>query len=49
MPGTLRERFQFHTRAEGVLPWVAELTAVPLEKMVAYWTDRFRAHSGSER
>jgi ADP-L-glycero-D-manno-heptose 6-epimerase len=48
MPGTLRERFQFHTRAEGVLPWVAELTAVPLEKMVAYWTDRFGAPSGSE-
>jgi ADP-L-glycero-D-manno-heptose 6-epimerase len=39
MPESLRNRFQFHTRAEGVLPWVAELTARPLEKMVAYWTE----------
>lgn len=37
MPDGLRERFQLYTRAEGVLPWVAELTAQPLEKMVGYW------------
>ena len=39
MPEGLQNRFQFYTRAEGVLPWIAELTARPLEKMVAYWTD----------
>jgi ADP-L-glycero-D-manno-heptose 6-epimerase len=39
MPDALRDRFQFYTRAEGVLPWVAELTARPLEKMVAYWSE----------
>lgn len=39
MPESLRDRFQFYTRAEGVLPWVAELTADPLEKMVRYWTE----------
>ena len=39
MPDGLRDRFQFFTRAEGVLPWVAALTAGPLEKMVGYWTE----------
>lgn len=38
MPEGLRGRFQFYTRADGVLPWVAELTAGPLEKMASYWT-----------
>lgn len=38
MPDGLRDRFQFYTKAEGVPPWVAELTARPLEKMVDYWT-----------
>jgi ADP-L-glycero-D-manno-heptose 6-epimerase len=39
MPAELRGKFQFHTRAEGVLPWVAEQTRSPLEKMIAYWTE----------
>jgi ADP-L-glycero-D-manno-heptose 6-epimerase len=39
MPDGLPERFQFYTRAEGVLPWVAEVTTHPLEKMVTYWTE----------
>jgi ADP-L-glycero-D-manno-heptose 6-epimerase len=39
MPDDLRGRFQFHTRAEGVLPWVADHTARPLEKMIGYWTE----------
>lgn len=39
MPDGLRDRFQFYTKAEGVPPWVAELTAHPLEKMVGYWTE----------
>ena len=34
-----RDYFQFYTRAEGVLAWVAERTARPLEKMVGYWTE----------
>jgi len=38
MPADLRGRFQFYTRADGVLPWVAEITSGPLEKMVRYWT-----------
>ena len=38
MPDDLRRKFQFHTRAEGVLPWVAEVTGGPLDKMVAYWS-----------
>jgi hypothetical protein len=40
MPDGLRDRFQSYTKAEGVLPWVSELTARRLEKMVAYWTKR---------
>jgi ADP-L-glycero-D-manno-heptose 6-epimerase len=40
MPETLRERFQFYTRAEGLLPWVAEMTQDPVGKMVRYWRDR---------
>jgi ADP-L-glycero-D-manno-heptose 6-epimerase len=40
MPEALRDRFQFYTRAEGIVPWVAEQTARPLEKMVAYWNER---------
>lgn len=39
MPDRLQNRFQFYTRAEGVLPWIAELTARPLDKMVSYWTE----------
>jgi ADP-L-glycero-D-manno-heptose 6-epimerase len=39
MPDTLREKFQFYTKAEGLLPWVAAITAHPLDKMVRYWTD----------
>src|SRR5206468_12734491 len=30
MPDTLRGKFQFYTKAEGVLPWVAAITAHPL-------------------
>jgi ADP-L-glycero-D-manno-heptose 6-epimerase len=43
MPNELRRRFQFHTRAEGVLSWVAERTARPLEKMIGYWTEMANA------
>lgn len=39
MPAALAGRFQFYTKAEGVLPWVAELTAQPLEKMARYWAE----------
>jgi ADP-L-glycero-D-manno-heptose 6-epimerase len=39
MPASLHGKFQFYTRSEGVLPWVAEMTANPLDKMVRYWTD----------
>jgi ADP-L-glycero-D-manno-heptose 6-epimerase len=39
MPDTLRGKFQFYTKAEGVLPWVAAITARPLEKMVRQWTE----------
>ena len=38
MPEDLRRKFQFHTRAEGVLPWVEKLTAGSLDKMHGYWT-----------
>jgi ADP-L-glycero-D-manno-heptose 6-epimerase len=39
MPATLAGRFQFYTRSEGALPWVADMTGPPMEKMVRYWTD----------
>ena len=39
LPDRLKGRFQHHTRAEGLLPWLAGVTANPLEKMVQYWTD----------
>src|SRR5215467_10373497 len=39
MPDGLREKFQFYTQAEGVLPWVAAITARPVDKMVRYWTE----------
>jgi ADP-L-glycero-D-manno-heptose 6-epimerase len=39
MPETLRAKFQFYTRAEEVLPWVAAITAHPVDKMVDYWTE----------
>jgi ADP-L-glycero-D-manno-heptose 6-epimerase len=39
MPDKLRGKFQFYTKAEGVLPWVAAITAHPLNKMVRYWTE----------
>ena len=38
MPEDLRRKFQFHTRAEGVLSWVEKLTAGSLDKMHGYWT-----------
>src|SRR4030095_12544408 len=38
MPDRLRAKFQFYTKAEGVLPWVAAMTVRPVEKMVRYWT-----------
>jgi ADP-L-glycero-D-manno-heptose 6-epimerase len=38
MPDRLRAKFQFYTKAEGVLPWVAAMTAHPVDKMVRYWT-----------
>jgi ADP-L-glycero-D-manno-heptose 6-epimerase len=38
MPVELQQRFQFYTRSEGLLPWVAETTADPMNKMIAYWT-----------
>ena len=39
MPDQLRGRFQFYTRAEEILPWVAEITADPMDKMIAYWAE----------
>jgi ADP-L-glycero-D-manno-heptose 6-epimerase len=42
MPDTLRGKFQFYTKAEGVLPWVAAITANPVEKMTRYWTELAR-------
>jgi ADP-L-glycero-D-manno-heptose 6-epimerase len=42
MVEALRSRFQFYTRADGVLPWVTEIVSAPLEKMVQYWTARTR-------
>ena len=42
MPPAVKDRFQFYTRAEDVAPWVGTLTAQPLDKMVAYWTDLAR-------
>jgi len=38
MPDELRPRFQFHTRADGVLPWVSDIIGKPLDKMMNYWT-----------
>ena len=46
MPDGLRNRFQFYTKAGGVLAWVAELTAQPMEKMVGYWTDLVNRAAG---
>jgi ADP-L-glycero-D-manno-heptose 6-epimerase len=43
MPDDLRARFQFHTCAEGVLPWVAEITGKPLEAMTRYWKELARS------
>jgi ADP-L-glycero-D-manno-heptose 6-epimerase len=40
MPEALQGRFQFYTRAEGVLPWIAGHTARPLDKMARYWAAR---------
>jgi ADP-L-glycero-D-manno-heptose 6-epimerase len=39
MPDSLRGKFQFYTRAEEILPWVAAITARPIDKMVRYWTE----------
>src|SRR5207249_11745239 len=36
MSDDLRRKFQFYTRAEGVLPWVAGATGNPQDKMVDY-------------
>jgi len=52
MPDRLRGRFQFYTRAEGVLPWVAAITRNPMDKMVSYWTEWARdgvSRPGDER
>src|SRR5207249_10211302 len=46
MPDQLRARFQFYTKAEGVLPWVAAITANSVDKMVRYWTEQT---AGGER
>lgn len=46
MPDPLRGKFQFYTKAEGLLPWVAAITAQPLEKMVRYWIERARGSAG---
>jgi ADP-L-glycero-D-manno-heptose 6-epimerase len=46
MPDRLRGKFQFYTRAEDVLPWVAAITANPLDKMVRYWTERIHRREG---
>ena len=43
MPGDLRHKFQHYTRAEGVLPWVAQITGHPVDKMVRHWTELARA------
>ncbi len=45
MPDTLRAKFQFYTKAEEVLPWVAAITAHPLDKMVRYWTQWAQGHA----
>jgi ADP-L-glycero-D-manno-heptose 6-epimerase len=39
MPADLRRKFQHYTKAEGVLPWVAQMTGHPVDKMVRYWTE----------
>jgi hypothetical protein len=39
MPEILAGKFQFYTKAEGLLPWVAASTADPMDKMIGYWTD----------
>jgi ADP-L-glycero-D-manno-heptose 6-epimerase len=39
MPSALEGRFQYYTKAEGVLPWIATITAQPLEKMAHYWAE----------
>ncbi len=52
MPGRLQGRFQFYTRAEDVLPWVAAITTDPVGKMIGYWTEWARggtANGGSHR
>jgi ADP-L-glycero-D-manno-heptose 6-epimerase len=45
MPPALRNRFQFYTRSEELLPWVAALTARPLDKMGDYWNHLARARA----
>jgi ADP-L-glycero-D-manno-heptose 6-epimerase len=49
IPERLRGRFQFYTKAEGLLPWVADLTADPLAKMAAYWADAMQRTPGDSR
>jgi ADP-L-glycero-D-manno-heptose 6-epimerase len=49
MPDPLRGKFQFYTKAEGVLPWVAAITANPVDKMVRYWTERTRSSAQALR
>jgi len=39
MSDAVRGKFQFYTKAEGVLPWVAAITAHPVDKMVRYWNE----------
>jgi ADP-L-glycero-D-manno-heptose 6-epimerase len=39
IPDRLRGKFQFYTRAEDVLPWVAAMTAEPMAKMAEFWRE----------
>ena len=43
MPDDLRSKFQFHTRAEDVAPWIASLTSNSLDKMIAHWTEQAKS------
>jgi ADP-L-glycero-D-manno-heptose 6-epimerase len=42
IPPALHGRFQFYTQAVGLLPWVADITAHPLEKMSHYWSEMLK-------
>jgi ADP-L-glycero-D-manno-heptose 6-epimerase len=49
MPAQLLGRFQFYTKSEGILPWVAEITGDPLKKMVGYWSDLAKSSMDGHR